>query len=383
MNLAALVPALMALTAPTLARPAQEGARAGQEVPEVTQSGKGARLARDQEALRGALEGLRRAGLDGVVRSSVAEVLARPDLAEWVPMSGWSVRRQALRFNQQWTTPKEAGENGPRALDFDSPDHPVHVIAAYAAALAQRGIDLIVVPVPKRIQVYPDRLPGVPEQGPEFRGIGMGHLQFLLALADRGVEVVDLLPAFAKDRRLEPVEFLGQRSDPLLFHDHNQHWTPRGAALAADLVAARILELDGVGPGDLEAGEDFHVRRARGTWDLSSRQSGPDAKPVDVWFDRVSDPAGGPFEKQDTSSPVLVLGDSFATYYAAESSDFLSLLCARISRRVDSVTSPGGGGVAVWKSLARRKSGLAGKRVVVWLFTTRVIADKSFAIVPF
>lgn len=340
--------------------------------------GKDARLARDREALRASIAAMEAGGLDALVRASVAGLLARPDQDEWISLDGWSVRQQALRFNQVWTTPKEAGEGVPRALDFASADHPVHVIAGYAAALAERGIDLLVVPVPKRLQVYPDRLPNVPPQGPEFRGSGTGYARFLLALADLGVEVVDLLPAFAEARRVE-----GAETDPLLFHGHNQHWTPRGAALAADLVAARVLELEGISPGDLRPGVDFVVRREQGTWDLTSKQSGPDAEPVTVWFERVLDPAGELFEKKDVSSPILVLGDSFATYYATEGSDFQSLLCARLSRRIDSITGPGGGGVAVWKTLARRERGLAGKRVVVWMFTARVIADKGFVMVPF
>ena len=63
-----------------------------------------------------------------------------------------------------------------------------------------------------------------------------------------------------------------------------------------------------------------------------------------------------------------LMGDSFAGYYQREGSDLCRQLHTRLGLRIDSINSSGFGGTTIWKAVQRRGDGLAGKRLVIWVF---------------
>jgi hypothetical protein len=106
--------------------------------------------------------------------------------------------------------------------------HAERSVAAASRWLKQRGIDLIVVPVPKMTEVYPEffaaHCPADRVVVPRFRRIVQDLLQ-----AD--VEVIDPLPLLLAERDPSP-EFLYQPVEP--------HWSARGQRVAARAIAERL-----------------------------------------------------------------------------------------------------------------------------------------------
>lgn len=347
------------------------------------------RLARDRARADAAIRAMEGSGAHESLMAAIAPYLAEGEVPDWIPFDGWAAKGSELSTYHRWNTPDPVTGIVP-ALDFERENHAVNVLAYYAKELASRGIELFVVLVPSRIQVYPDRIPGVAPQPESFAGVGPGYARVLRALADAGVEVIDLLPALAGARYDRSGE-----DDERVFLDYDHHWTPRGAEIAAKVIAARLRELRGLGSGPAREGIDFEVRRELGPWKAMQleREDGGFVpvtehavaevdQPVNVWFRRVVTPAGERVEVEDRASPILLLADSFGGYYEGADSDIKRLLYAETGAKVDKIVLLGAGGRTAWKAVARRGDDLAGKKVVIWLFTARSLANENLKTIP-
>ncbi|MBO4548136.1 MAG: hypothetical protein J5758_02880, partial [Abditibacteriota bacterium] len=95
--------------------------------------------------------------------------------------------------------------------------------------LASRGAELIVMPVPNKAYIYPER----------FGGAAAGEVQdpsldlLLQELKKEGCAVCDLSPLFRRNR------------DRDLFLKCDTHWTPYGLSLAAESLAGMLGACDG------------------------------------------------------------------------------------------------------------------------------------------
>ena len=96
----------------------------------------------------------------------------------------------------------------------------VHVARAVHERLAILGIRLLVVPVPSKSMVYPDKLPSSVTAHPEL------HETFLSQLHARDIACVNLLQALNNERAQHRV-----------FCKTDTHWTPHGARRAAEEIA--------------------------------------------------------------------------------------------------------------------------------------------------
>lgn len=332
------------------------------------------RLARDREDLAALVRRIDEAGGSDEVLAAIPPALAAADpLARWCPFDGWALTRDFLEAYVAWNEPLE-GTPGYRALDFSDEGHAFRFVTSYADALEAHGVDFLLVAVPTRIHVYPDHLPGVPAREP-FVGEGPGDVRFLQALAEAGVEVLDLWTPFAAARYDESGE-----TDRLLLHDHDVHWTPRGVGLAADLVAARVREMPWFEPGPLAEGADFTIVRELESWRYEGATY-PGYEPVEVLFERVLGPDGEPARYKDRDSSILVMGDSFVQYARREGASLLHLLVARLGQRLDVILAKGGRGIE-WATLDRRRDDLAGKKLVVWVVSASLFADHGLKDVP-
>ena len=101
------------------------------------------------------------------------------------------------------------------------------------------------------------------------------------------LEVLDLLPLFAKERY-----DTGGQDDEKLFLDYDMHWTPRGCRLASDAIAERVRELPWYEEGTLEEGEDYLVVKERAPYNVKNPIGGT-KPPAWLWFERVTSPSGG------------------------------------------------------------------------------------------
>jgi len=326
------------------------------------------RIESEVNSIRSALEECRRSDLPEIIRKSVAQTLELPEhesLTQYVDLEDWIVLREELRCFERWSSTG----TGEVPHQVERRKATVQTVKGYADALAERGVDLLLVPIPTRVQVYPDRLPGVPRIE-EYRGFDAGYLQLLHELLTAGVEVVDLLPEFFARRFDESGE-----NDPLLYLDFDTHWTARGASLCADIVAERIRQLDWFEPGPDQEGVDFVVRRESGLIRLRRTPSRKDHSTT-LWYECIRDPDGQPAQATSDESPILLLGDSFSTIYShPRASDLVRLLYARLGWKLDAIVVRGGGANSVWSSLARRSEGVGDRRLVLWIISARAIGS--------
>jgi alginate O-acetyltransferase complex protein AlgJ len=224
--------------------------------------------------------------------------------------------------------------------------------------------------VPTKVEIYPENL------GPNFKTepgqiVNPYFRKFLHALADKGIEVVDLLPAFLAAKSAESGD-----AQPLFQHQ-DTHWSDRGLRLAADILSQRIKKY----PWYAELAkhsQSFDVRETSFTrfGDLQSRLPEAEQKkyrPETLLAHQVLRADKQPYD-DDPDSPVVLLGDSFTGVYEltdAEHSGVSAHIARGISYPLDLVMSYGGGPNVRQKLLRRGEGSLRTKKLVIWMMTAR------------
>jgi alginate O-acetyltransferase complex protein AlgJ len=237
---------------------------------------------------------------------------------------------------------------------------PVRSVVGFRDALAARGVELLVVPVPVKPAIHPERL-GAEDAVPPLRA--PGETETLARLAERGVEIVDLAPGFARAAASES-----------LYLATDTHWTPGGMELAAREIALRLRSVVDLPPGTSDTCPASE-RSIEGAGDLVALL-GLDARTFArerVAVLPCSPPAG--------AAPVVLLGDSFAAVYSSPElgwgagAGLRERLAALLGLPVDALLRNAGGASATRELLARRLAAdpraLDDVRAVVWLFAAR------------
>jgi len=288
-------------------------------------------------------------------------------------------------------------------------------IIRFRDKLKERGIELLLVPVPDKASVYPDKLTS--RMVGRFQDFRSRTDDLMQTLKRDGVVSVDLFRLFRDERQKNPL------ADGL-YLAHDTHWTPAGARLAAEAVATGLRHL-GWAPGQ---GRHYTTQPARvlRRGDILDMLQAPRIShrfpAYSVECEQVLDPSAGllvstiggregTYMNQhlvDTplQASVLLLGDSFSRIYqtpepqslgeelgqagfrAAElgrenvkgtrrllpgSAGFPSHLALALGAAVDYIISDGGAATDVRQALSTNAEILERKRVVVWQFAERDI----------
>jgi len=340
----------------------------------------------------------------------------------------WLFYRQDVEFLVQ-----------PSPLDVRSAklDNPVQAILRFRDQLKAKGVELLVVVTPGKPSVYPERLTGV--EGPSdnaqvLNGAGAargmtaaGHGKRILdSLSALGLHTVDLytplLSAKAEDAKLGP-----------LYLDDDTHWTPRGAELAASVVAGKVREMVSAGVVDIagpsmdyvatdsvadrmgDIGEMsglnkfdvFKVQKVTGhvvmqqniveKSDTGSGQSLHDCLDSlnkncqgdiscyrshfcvgkdSLYYDNslIYDTTITPFKDDFRKAKILILGDSFSRIYQTDApvnAGWIAHFAKNMNAPVASIVSDGGASTLVREKLARKAGVLKGKKLLIWEFVER------------
>jgi alginate O-acetyltransferase complex protein AlgJ len=248
--------------------------------------------------------------------------------------------------------------------------NPLPVIAEFARGLAARGVDFLFVPVPNKVEVFPERLE--PRNASLVGGIVNPYgRKFLQDLAAGGVEAVDLLTPFLAERGKDK-----EAREPL-YQPQDTHWTDRGLELAAHLVAERIKQY----PWYAQLRQHqrrFAVKEASFTrlGDLHKNLPEPQKrkyKPQTLGCRQVVNSDGTPYE-DDPDSPIVVMGDSFTGVYQLTDCQHAGVsahIAREIGYPVDLVNNYGGGPNVRQTLLRRGVEALGKKRLVVWMMVSR------------
>ncbi len=269
----------------------------------------------------------------------------------------------------QRTRERAALDAGEAAICAD----PRPAIVAFHAALAQRGIRLVLVPLPDKAAVASQSLhgrgsPAAWPNNPDFPA-------FVNELRQRGVAVFDALEAVP----------LAQARPLFLMQD--THWTPAFMQQVAKRLAAQVAQVADLAPLANAPAQRAVEQPAARVGDLVDMLKLPDEQalfqPQSVLVQQVQDETGKPWEP-DPNADVLLLGDSFTNIFSLEgmgwgaSSGLAPHLALALGRPVDVIAQNDSGAFATRQALARELAGgiarLAGKRVVIWEFASRELS---------
>jgi alginate O-acetyltransferase complex protein AlgJ len=250
---------------------------------------------------------------------------------------------------------------------------PVPGIVEFHSMLKERGIRLLVVPVPAKASIYPGTL---------VSGFKAGEVAplapFLQGIAEAGVEVLDLEPLFLAAAAEYP--------DKLLYCRQDAHFSPDGAALIANLVLKRA-PLDGVsGPGPYQLGQEERLtfigdQIAGSEWEGAVP---PESLPV-----RHVSVDGTVGVAPDPKSPILLLGDSHTLVFHegkeggmhAAGAGVLDHLALQYGLAPDLVGVRGSGLVQARKQLFYKAAAAPGywdsKKLAIWLFSAREFTQST------
>jgi alginate O-acetyltransferase complex protein AlgJ len=252
---------------------------------------------------------------------------------------------------------------------------PVPAILDFQQQLKARGIELLVVPVPPKASVYPEKiLPGfdvrTKDPTPELR-------RFYEELRAAGVDVLDLSKLFVakRDENRGPV-----------FCKTDSHWSGFGCVLAAEAIAEKVRAKIGKPATAKEYVAEWKEAEREGDLAALLGPGGHKASPEKIAVQSVSEKGSGAAVEEDPNSPLLLIGDSHTLIY--HDRDFLPVraglvdqLALQLGFAPDLIGTSGSGATPVRINLYRRSvkdaGYLAKKKMIVWCFAAREFTEAT------
>ena len=247
----------------------------------------------------------------------------------------------------------------------DSLHNPLPRLLELKHYLDSIGVQLLVVPVPVKEEIYAERLvAGTPAD----LCVNPAGREFTREMLAAGLDVLDIYPALmAAKAGDEPPHFSYQRYDT--------HWSLPGMLAAMEQLAARVTQYSwygdaGAKPGSLNMQETTTMREG----DLVAHL--PDAEKAKYTADTL--PAMKIFKgaepyKGGKNAPILLMGDSFTGVFESvdqKSGGPGSLLAYATGLDVQVLTS-WGGGPGVYHRMMKMKKDMQSKRLVIYMMTAR------------
>ena len=244
--------------------------------------------------------------------------------------------------------------------------NPLIAITAFRDELRRRGIKLLLVPIPGKPSIYPEQLANGFSSQP-----ASPTLKLLEDLRKRDFQVVDLFT---------PMLAAKAKGGGQIYLKRDTHWTPQGIDVAAETLARRILEMGLAADSGATLQPRYRLKDtlAERWGDIAEMTKVPNRKKIwaaeMVEAKQVLDILTGKPYQDETSSPILWLGDSFSRIYQTDNptaSGIISQVAYRLNRPLASIVNDGGASTVVRQQLSRKAEWLQGKKLVVWTFVER------------
>ena len=268
------------------------------------------------------------------------------------------------------------GDHATEVSRSSNPEYadPLAAIVDFNDQLRGAGIELLIVPVPAKAVVYPEKVSAHAEvpaaDGPSR--IDGDHQEFYRLLRERGVAVLDLAPRFLEARH--------EAGRPL-YCKTDTHWSGLAVDLAARAVAERVRDrpwLEGVTGRRYET----ETREVEITGDLATMLDDDSPARENLPLTFVGTRRGGALEpvEPDRESPVLLIGDSHTLVFHdpalfAQGAGLPDHLALQLGLPVDLIGIRGSGATTTRIELLRRRDNLKGKKLVVWCFSCREFTE--------
>jgi alginate O-acetyltransferase complex protein AlgJ len=234
-------------------------------------------------------------------------------------------------------------------------------IETFRDSLRANGIELVVVPVPNKEFVCPEKISSHrPRILSRQRDNLIGHLR------SAGVHVVDLLPLF--------IERAGTGSAPALYDALDTHWMDRAIVLAAGAISDTLRRIDSTVADTMRFNmkDTIEDHCADMILLLNSMKGCDTTYPVHRSSVRTSD--GSP-AVDDPSSPILIFGDSNVNMGCGEYANAGAHIGRALGMRTRTISRIKAGNSGPFFFEGNKKH-LAGKtRFFIWIFASRSLAE--------
>ncbi len=257
-----------------------------------------------------------------------------------------------------------------RAINPNASD-PLPAIVDFHRQLKERGIELLLLPVPPKAAIYPDKLGLANVTGPAASAPYLE--EFYNQLRAHQIEVLDLSETFAQPPETER---------GAVYCKTDSHWSGTGVVFAAAAIAARVRS---------EVPAPMGLRDYAALWKdqtidgdlrglLPRDVSRPPVENIAVRV--ISEKTNNAAVQPDANSPLLVMGDSHTLVFhefLAQRAGLIDQLAYEVGYAPDLIGTRGSGATAVRVSLYRRAKSdpnyLAKKKMVVWCFAAREFTE--------
>jgi len=289
---------------------------------------------------------------------------------------GWLFSRQELNHVSKGEFWGEAAQATSVASKPESRD-PLAAIVDFKQQLERAGIELIVVPVPAKAHVYPDKMVG--GMGSEQIGSGSRldsvHQRFLALLEKEGVDYLDLTRLFLDARK---------EGAPPVFLQKDTHWSPYGLSLVARALRQKIASRPWL---QALPKQQFTMKKesikVKGDLIEAASDAAEDLETVTLSQIRQVVEGRELSPAPDRSSPIVLLGDSHTLIFHsggdmhAKDGGLPEMLAYELGLNVDLVGVRGSGATPARVELARRRDNMAGKKLAIWCFTVREYTESQ------
>ena len=268
------------------------------------------------------------------------------------------------------------GENAKAVSRASNPKYtdPLDPIVDFHHQLAGAGIELILVPVPAKSTVYPEKLSGTFRANADGRlpYLAIHHQEFYEILRNKGVNVLDVTSALIDHRNDD---------EGLTFCKTDAHWSGRACAFTAKLIVDQIRDRDWF--DTLSKNQyDTTLREVEITGDMlrmvSEEYHTKEILPLTFVGVRNGDMLI-PVET-DRDSPVILMGDSHTLVFHdpslhAKGAGLADHLALQLGFPVDLVGVRGSGASGTRINLLRRRDDLQGKKLIIWCISMREFTE--------
>lgn len=247
----------------------------------------------------------------------------------------------------------------------DSLHNPLPRMVELKNYLDSLGVQLLVVPVPVKEEIYGDKI--VPGTAADLC-VNPNGREFTRELLAAGIDVLDIYPALMSAKS-------GDEPPHYSFQRYDTHWALPGEIAAMEMLASRVTQYSwyaesGAQPGTLNLQETTTLREG----DLVAHL--PDAEKAKYPADTLNVMKvykGTETYKGNKNAPILLMGDSFTGVFESvdqKSGGPGSLLAYATGLDVQVATS-WGGGPGVRGRMMKMKKDMQSKRLVIYMMTAR------------
>ena len=287
-----------------------------------------------------------------------------------VGIDGWIFFGQELRFlslPQFWGA--EAAKTS-RAHKSGLAD-PIPAILDFQKQLKARGIELLLVPIPPKAAIYPEKI------APDLNLDGEDTAPFLHRFYDElrsaGVDVLDLTQIFLRNK---------ESPQGPVFCKTDTHFSGVGCVRTAEAMAEHIRQKISPLPPRREYAAEWKPVQVTGDLVDIMRGYGLRSGTEELMVRRVAEKGSGALVHADAKSPVLLLGDSHALVFhdfLSERSGLLDQLAYELGFPPDVIGIRGAGSTPLLITLYRRSAKepdyLSRKKIVIWCFAAREFTE--------